>query len=303
MSDASKYAQRSVYFPSKDSAVNRFIDSQDNLSMSVRLLIKAFVFNCGDVIPDIVEMEFSDLMERAKIGEDFLERTDVQELQRQERRTASAQRPAEKPKVQRKPEGTSKPKQAEAPKPKPVEASAQKPVEAKKPEPAAPATPEPEKAEEAMIEQAVQPETVGTEPEVQKSAGDEAVMNSEAASNGDVLDDMPDLFEENGTEAVQNGSHDDVLNDMPDLFGEEEDAEEEQAVRGDDPLDDMPDDIGMDGSDEDEPEGVAIQVQDAEPEVDPEPKEISVRDAYNKQLAGEEMPFDPSVMMGEFDEP
>lgn len=59
-----KYYPYSFYVPIKDEALCKFIESQSNLSMSIRLLIKAFIANYGDndEYPDITVMDLRELI-------------------------------------------------------------------------------------------------------------------------------------------------------------------------------------------------------------------------------------------------
>ena len=64
-----KYYPYSFYVPIKDEALCKFIESQSNLSMSIRLLIKAFIANYGDndEYPDITVMDLRELINAAGI--------------------------------------------------------------------------------------------------------------------------------------------------------------------------------------------------------------------------------------------
>lgn len=57
----------SFYVPVKDKALNDFIESQSNLSMSIRLLLKAFLGNYEKEYPDITTMDLRELIDNMNI--------------------------------------------------------------------------------------------------------------------------------------------------------------------------------------------------------------------------------------------
>lgn len=57
----------SFYVPVKDKALNEFIESQSNLSMSIRLLLKAFLGNYEKEYPDITTMDLRELIDNMNI--------------------------------------------------------------------------------------------------------------------------------------------------------------------------------------------------------------------------------------------
>lgn len=57
----------SFYVPVKDKALNDFIEAQSNLSMSIRLLLKAFLGNYEKEYPDITTMDLRELIDNMNI--------------------------------------------------------------------------------------------------------------------------------------------------------------------------------------------------------------------------------------------
>lgn len=57
----------SFYVPVKDKDLCSFIESQSNLSMSIRLLLKAFIANYKDDYPDITTMDLKELINATNI--------------------------------------------------------------------------------------------------------------------------------------------------------------------------------------------------------------------------------------------
>lgn len=53
----------SFYVPAKDKQLCDFLESQSNLSMSIRLLLKAFIANYDQEYPDVTVMDLRELME------------------------------------------------------------------------------------------------------------------------------------------------------------------------------------------------------------------------------------------------
>ena len=60
----------SFYVPVKDKALCDFLESQSNLSMSIRLLLKAFIANYNQDYPDITMMDLRELMESMSVSPD-----------------------------------------------------------------------------------------------------------------------------------------------------------------------------------------------------------------------------------------
>ena len=60
----------SFYVPVKDKALCDFLESQSNLSMSIRLLLKAFIANYNQDYPDITMMDLRELMESMSVFPD-----------------------------------------------------------------------------------------------------------------------------------------------------------------------------------------------------------------------------------------
>ena len=58
----------SIYVPEKDAQLNGFLAAQSNVSMSVRLLLKCFLANCGSEYPDLSIMDLRELMNLAAIS-------------------------------------------------------------------------------------------------------------------------------------------------------------------------------------------------------------------------------------------
>lgn len=57
----------SFYVPAKDKALCQFIEAQSNLSMSIRLLLKAFIANYDGEYPDVTVMDLRELMENMTV--------------------------------------------------------------------------------------------------------------------------------------------------------------------------------------------------------------------------------------------
>lgn len=62
----------SFYVPVKDKALNDFIEAQSNLSMTIRLLLKAFIGNYDKEYPDVTMMDLRELMNSMKIDPEVI---------------------------------------------------------------------------------------------------------------------------------------------------------------------------------------------------------------------------------------
>ena len=58
-----------IYFPEQDKQLCDFLDSQSNVSLSVRLLIKGFLSNYNDRYPDIAVMDLKELLQNSMIDD------------------------------------------------------------------------------------------------------------------------------------------------------------------------------------------------------------------------------------------
>ncbi len=72
-----------IYFPEQDKQLCDFLDSQSNVSLSVRLLIKGFLSNYKDRYPDIAVMDLKELLQNSVIDDRSLIEVEreAQELQ------------------------------------------------------------------------------------------------------------------------------------------------------------------------------------------------------------------------------
>lgn len=72
----------SFYVPLGDKSLNDFVEAQSNLSMTIRLLIKGFIYNCGGEYPDVSLMDLKDLIANASIDPERLAELAAQEKPR-----------------------------------------------------------------------------------------------------------------------------------------------------------------------------------------------------------------------------
>lgn len=63
----SKFFPYSFYVPERDDALLRFVEAQSNLSMSVRLLIKAFIAGNGTPETDVTMMDLNQLIRSMRL--------------------------------------------------------------------------------------------------------------------------------------------------------------------------------------------------------------------------------------------
>lgn len=67
MAADNKCCPYSFYVPTNDQALCDFLEAQSNLSMSIRLLIKAFIANYGNEYPDITIMDLKELLANMQV--------------------------------------------------------------------------------------------------------------------------------------------------------------------------------------------------------------------------------------------
>ena len=68
-----KCCQYSFYIPANDQPLCDFLEAQSNLSMSIRLLIKAFLANYGDTIPDVTIVDLKELLNNMQFKEGIMD--------------------------------------------------------------------------------------------------------------------------------------------------------------------------------------------------------------------------------------
>ena len=68
-----KCCQYSFYIPANDQSLCDFLEAQSNLSMSIRLLIKAFLANYGDTIPDVTIVDLKELLNNMQFKEGIID--------------------------------------------------------------------------------------------------------------------------------------------------------------------------------------------------------------------------------------
>lgn len=72
MATDNKCCPYSFYVPANDQALCDFLEAQSNLSMSIRLLVKAFIANYGDEYPDITIMDLRELLANMQINPEIM---------------------------------------------------------------------------------------------------------------------------------------------------------------------------------------------------------------------------------------
>ena len=86
----------SFYVPLGDKALTDFVETQSNLSMTIRLLIKGFMYNCGDEYPDVSVMDLKDLIAKANLTPELLAELAAKEKPRKSGKQIEIEPEAEK---------------------------------------------------------------------------------------------------------------------------------------------------------------------------------------------------------------
>jgi hypothetical protein len=68
-----KCCQYSFYIPANDQPLCDFLEAQSNLSMSIRLLIKAFLANYSDTMPDVTIVDLKELLNNMQFKEGIVD--------------------------------------------------------------------------------------------------------------------------------------------------------------------------------------------------------------------------------------
>lgn len=205
----SKFFPYSFYVPERDDALLRFVEAQSNLSMSIRLLIKAFIAGNGTPETDVTMMDLNQLIRSMRLDAGIF---DPEPSRRGRPRKNAALPVQEAPAAPQAfgPEPGAEPEEQPAPAPeaayeppeetRPVPASAPEPVH-EQPAPEAPQEPEPPAEPAGADEDPVDGPQVEVEPERPKKLLDSSrarynaeLRPGEEASMDDIMGMMGEGF-------------------------------------------------------------------------------------------------------------